>query len=54
VYDAVILDDPDIPNEIPLLSENTIVPLVAVCVPAAIAPKLPVAVAPAATDPEIV
>ena len=35
---AVIRDDPDIPNETLLEFESTIVPLLAVCVPAASAP----------------
>jgi hypothetical protein len=38
VYEAVILVEPLKPKLIPLLSEKTIVPLVAVCVPAASAP----------------
>ena len=37
------------PNDTPLLFDQMTVPEVCVCVPAAIAPKLPVAVAPAAT-----
>jgi hypothetical protein len=49
VYDAVICDDPDIPKLMPLELAKLTVPLVAVCVPAAIPPRLPVAVAPAPT-----
>ena len=52
--DAVILVEPERPKETPLESLNAIVPDVAVCVPPASAPTLPVAVAPAPTDAVIV